>query len=316
MRTKKILMTVLIALFAVTTSTAKKKEGNTDWAKYDFMDEMKGKIKIPGKLKKSLKGNPSFVSDYCVSNALVMKGSESNAKGTVHSEVHLAGISNDAFQTMTNELYEEFATGLQHAGMTITDGEQLMQSDWALKKKDSKNNYVGKIGNDPMVDKAGIMDGAILGYGVFGVKEGISYRPEDKNVFFTSKKVFGNFYQNLVSQNDVNLISVNYYITFASFDGGRGYKSARLETQPVMSINPVVTIWGAKISFGKIPIWGDADWSLGIAETDLDKLEYFGLATSAEYAIKADPDKYIAEVKAIIQNFQDDLVAALKAEIN
>lgn len=131
----------------------------------------------------------------------------------------------------------------------------------------------------------------------------------------TNSTTYGLFYQNLALQNNVSLIAVYYNVTFAAFDGGRGYKTSRLETKPALTIQPTVVIDGVAITFKELPIWGNNDWSLGLTETDLNKLEYFGLATSGEYALNADPDKYIAEVKAIISNFQSDLLKALKAEL-
>jgi hypothetical protein len=318
MRTAKILFTTMFCLILIQNIQAKKdeKSENTKWDNVDFIDKYKGKIKVSGAAKKALSKNPVFVRDYTISNAMAMKGSESNAKGTVHSEVFFGGIPKDSFQKMVEELYAQFETEISGAGLNVVNGDELLQSAWAVKKAGDKDSWVGKTGNDPIDVKGKTMDGGVIqGFGVWGVREAVYFRPADKNVYMTNKKVFGTFYQNLSVQNDVSLIAVYYNITFASFDGGRGYSSAVLETKPNLTIQPTVVIDGVTISFGDLPIWGNNDWSLGIAETDLDKLEYFGLTTSAEYAIKADPEKYIAEVKAIISNFQTDLIQALKAEL-
>jgi hypothetical protein len=247
---------------------------------------------------------------------MAMKGSESNSKGTVHSEVFFGGIPKDPFQKMVDELHLQFETEIAGAGLNVVNGDELLKSDWAVKKSGDKDSWIGKTGTEPINVKGKTMDGGVIpGFGVWGVREAVYFRPVDKNVYMTNKKVYGTFYQNLSVQNDVSLIAVFYNITFASFDGGRGYSSSKLETKPNLTIQPTVVIDGVTITFGDLPIWGNNDWSLGITETDLDKLEYFGLATSAEYAIKADPDKYISEVKAIISNFQTDLIQALKEEL-
>jgi len=317
MRTKTILIGAILTLAIGTSALAKKekKVEKTKWENVDFFDKYKGKIKVTGGAKKNLARNPSFIRDYTIGNALVMKGSESNSKGSVFSEVFFGGIPQEPFQKMVEELYQQFTEGMSTAGLTITDGDELLKSDWAVKKSGDRGAWVGKTGNKPIPVKASIMDAVVPGYGVFGVKEAVNFRPENKNVYMTNKKVYGTFYQNLSVKSGVNLIAVYYNITFAAFDGGRGYKTSRLETKPVLSIQPTVVIDGVSITFGDLPIWGNNDWSLGLTQTNLNKLEYFGLATSGDYALQADPDKYIAEVKAIISNFQNDLIQALKEKM-
>lgn len=320
MRTNKFLLMMLLAVFMVSGANAKSDDGKTDWSKVNFIDEYKVKFKIPGAMSKSLKSNPTFITDYTINNALRMKGSESNAKGTVHSEVHFGGIPQDKFQKMVQDLYAHFQEQLLNAGITLTDGEKEIQSKSAQKQLEKGKHLIGKASGSAYNDKAGISEGSIPGYGVVFVKEGVTFRPEGKITYLSTSKVPGTFYQKFASENEVNLISIGYYLTYASFDGGRGYKRAYLETQPVLSVNPVITLSNPKgtigfITIGKGPFWGTGDWSLGLRETDLNQLEYFGLATSAEYAVEANADKYIEEVKDIVMNFQVDLVEALKAEL-
>lgn len=318
MRTTKILFLALVCLTITQTIQAQKEKNveKTKWENVDFFDKYKGKIKVPGSAKKNLSGNPSFIRDYAIGNAMVMKDSEKNAKGSVFAEVLFGGIPQEPFQNMVEELYQQFSDELSDAGLTVSDGDQLLQSEWALKKADQKGSWIGKTGSDPIHEKGKLMDGGIItGFGVWGVKEAVYFRPVNKNVYMTDKKVYGTFYSNLSAKNGVNLIAVYYNITFASFDGGRGYNTSKLTIQPNLTIQPTIVIDGVTITFRDLPIWGNNDWSLGIVETDLDKLDYFGLATSGEYAIKADADKYITEVKAIISNFQKDLIHALKEEL-
>lgn len=320
MRTMKILTMVLLVAFITPSAFAKKKPEKKDWSKVDFVKEYKMKIKLPGAAKKSLATNPTFITDFSINNALRMKRSESNAKGTVHSEVFFGGIPQDKFQAMVEELHQDFQSKLKDAGITLDNGEKLLQSDYALKQKENDKNLVGKTGSEPLHQKAGIMDGAIPGYGALFVKEGMSFRPVGKNSYIAGNKIYANFYQKLSTQENVNLISIGYYITFAGFEGSRGYSSARLETSAALSIQPVIMLTNPKGAFAFAsmeggPIWGNNDWSLGLKETELNKLEYFGLATSAKYAIQADPDKYVAELKSIIMNYQSGLVNALKSNL-
>ena len=321
MRTMKFLSVLMLLVYFTTVAIAKdKKPEKKVWENVDFVSDYKVKFKLAS-ASKSLKETSLFVTNYSVNNALRMKGSESNSKGTVHSEVFFGGIPQDKFQVMVNELYQHFQDELTKAGIKVSDGEKEINSEYANKQKENEKNIIGKTGKEPTHQKAGIAEGSIPGYGILFVKEGVSFKPADKNVYIAGNKIYANFYQKLATQENVNLINVNYNITFAAFDGSRGYSSASLETKPVMAILPVFTLTNPKgsISFITVeggPIWGNEGWSLGIRETDLNKLDYFGLATSADYAVEADPDKYIAEVKSIIMNFQTDFVAALKAELD
>ncbi len=321
MRTMKFLLAVLLlGIFSPITFAKDKKGEKVNWENVDFVNDYKIKFKLAS-ASKSLKETSVFITDYSVNNALRMKGSESNAKGTVHSEVFFGGIPQNKFQAMVEELYQHFQAELTKAGIQLSDGEKEINSEYANKQKENEKNFIGKTGNETYHQKAGIAEGSIPGYAVLFVKEGVSFRPVNKNVYIAGNKIYANFYQKLATQENVNLLNLSYNITFAGFEGSRGYSSARLETQPLLSILPVLTLVNPKGSFSFIsiengPIWGNEGWSLGIKETDLNKLDYFGLATSADYAIEADPDKYIAEVKAIIMNFQTDLVAALKAELD
>lgn len=318
MRTIKFILLLTFAVSMATATYAKKKKASPkDWSKVDFFDAYKVKTKFGKPASKSLTKNPTFINDYSIKNALKMKGMESNSNGTVHSAVTFAGIPRDKFQAMVDELYQQFQDELTSAGLHLTNGDELLKCDFAEKKKSDRGAVIGKTSNEPELEKASILDQMILGYGALAVKEGINFRPLDKNLYYSTKKVAPNFYQKLATLEDVNLISISYYVTFASFDGGRGYKNAVLQTNSVMSVNPVITIINPKgtysyIAMMKGPIWGGADWSLGVKQTDLNDLEYFGLATSAKYVIEADPDKYIKELKDIIMNYQVAIAKALK----
>lgn len=321
MRTMKFLSALMFLFVISVAAFAKDKIPEKKvWENVDFVNDYKVKFKLAS-ASKSLKETSLFVTSYSVNNALRMKGSESNSKGTVHSEVFFGGIPKDKFQAMVDELYQHFQDELTKAGIKVSDGEKEINSEYANKQKENEKNFIGKTGNETYHQKAGLTEGSIPGYAVLFVKEGVSFRPANKNVYIAGNKIYANFYQKLATQENVNLLNISYNITFAGFEGNRGYSSARLETQPLLSVFPMISLVNPKGSASFItveggPIWGNEGWSLGIKETDLNKLDYFGLATSADYAIEADPDKYIAEVKAIIMNFQTDFVAALKAELD
>ena len=316
MKAKILLMVLMVFLLGATSQAKKKEKAKTNWENVDFMDAYKIKVKIPGGVAKSLKNNKTFINNYSVGQALRMKGSEGTATKTLFSEVSFGGVSQSDFQAMVDELYQDFVSDLTAAGLNVTNGDEIVAGSYAQKKKADNKSWIGKVGKDPVPTKAGIMDGVILGYGVWGVKDGVDFRPTDSNVFLTSKKIYGNFYGNLISSENVNLISVAYYVTFAAFDGGKGYKDIKLATKPALSINPVVYISTPKgtstITVGKGPFWGNSGWSAGIVETDSHDGAFWGISSKAKYSIDVKPELYLGEIKAITKNFQKDLVQVIK----
>lgn len=312
---------ILISIFIAGTLYSQK-----DWSKVNFADEYKRKVKIKGGASKSLKKNKTFVNGYTISQAVTMTGSEKTATKAVYSEVSLNGLSNEAYQEMTDELYRQFIKELKAAGLQITTGEDVLASDQAQKriKKDRKDEIIGSTGKQPAYEgKKKITEGSIPGYGVWAVTRDISFPPRNKNVYLTSDVVkSGLFYGNLASRENFNLLRVNFYVSFASFDGGRGYKDIKLSTKPVLAVSATVQLVTSNGSFNeiyykKLPAWGSAEWSLGIDKSKDNKhtAEFLGLARSAEYQITADETKYLAEVKYIINHLQKDIAQAIKENL-
>lgn len=300
--------------------------GQKDWSNVDFANEYKMKVKIGGKSAKMLKNNKTFVNEYTVSQATTMKGNERSATKGVFSEVSLSGLDNEAFQAMVNELYHDLVAELEKAGLQVSDGSEVLASDYVQKrmKKDKKNEFAGNTGENPAYEgKMKITDGAILGYGAWAVTRDVSFPPTNKNRLVSDNRVTaGLFYQNASKDAEVNLMGLHFYVAFANFDGGRGYKDIKLETEPVLSVNAevqLITPNGAfnKVFFNKLPAWGSKEWSEGIEKGKDNKhmSEFLGLARSAEFEITANSEKYLSEVKSLIGKLQKDIVAGIKAEL-
>ena len=308
---------ILISGFAI---------GQKDWSNVDFADEYKLKVKIRNKSAKMLKNNKTFVNEYTVSQATTMKGNERSATKGVFSEVAFSGIDNEAYQQMVDELYLNLVKELENAGLQISNGDEVLASDYARKrlKKDKKNEFVGNTGENPAYEgKMKFTDGAILGYGAWAVTRDVSFPPTNKNRLVSNNRVtYGLFYQNASKDSEANLLGLHFYVAFANFDGGRGYKDIKLETEPALSVNAQVQLTTAngafnKVFFKKLPAWGSTEWSEGIEKGKDNKhmAEFLGLARSAEFEITANSEKYLSEVKSIIGKMQKDIVAAIKAEL-
>lgn len=317
MKSKLILLTLLFisgSLFA-----------QSDWSKYNFEKENKRKVKINGGGAKALKNNKTFINGYAVHQATYMKGSESSATKAVYSRAGLGGLDNPSYQKMVDGLYTELVDGLKDAGLNITDGEDVLASDFATKRKakDKNGESIGNVGTETSyTGKKKISEGSMPGYTVWAVHEDVSFRPTNANIYLSTNILsMGNFYQKLVQKEEYNLMMVDFYVTFASFDGGRGYKNISLETNAVMAVSVkvwVMTAGGkAEIYYKDMPVWGGDDWSLGLEKVkdNASTSEWLGLARSGEYYVMADPEKYISEVKSMISSLQKDLIKGIKSEL-
>jgi len=170
--------------------------------------------------------------------------------------------------------------------------------------------------------KKNITDGALPGYSVWAVHEDVSFHPTNKNIYISSNIVsMGNFYQKMVLKENYNLMMVNFFITFASFDGGKGYKNISLQTNAVLALSVQVNVMTpsgkVEVYYKNMPVWGNADWSLGLEEVkdNASTSEWLGLARSGEYYVMADKEKYISEAKSMISNLQKDIIKGMKVEL-
>lgn len=318
--TTKNLFTALALLISLSLFSQK------NWSKYDYSKEQKAKFSIKGSSAKSLKNNKTFIAGYTISQATTMKGSQRGATKSVFSEVSLGGLSNEQYQQMVDDLYNKFIEELNNSGLQITEGEDVLKTEYVKGKleKDRKDEYIGSTGDNPAYDgKKKIQEGAMPGYGAWAVTRDVSFPPRNKNIYLTSNIIkSGNFYGKLSNKENYNLLIVNFYVSFASFDGGRGYKDIKLATKPVMAVSVkinLVTPNGAynKLYYKDLPLWAGASWSEGIVKTKDNKStsEFLGLARSADYSITANSEKYITELKEIIDGFQKDIAKNIKENL-
>jgi len=317
MKTTLLLVIVLISgtLFA-----------QTNWNKVDYANDYKRKVNISGGSVKSLKKNKTFVAGYTVSQATFMKGSNTTATSGVHSKAGLGGLDNESYLLMVEELYKEFVQELEAAGLQITEGEDVMATEFVQAKiaKNKQDEYIGSTGDSPILEgKKKISDGSIPGYGAWAVHRDVSFQPGNKNIYQTTNLLkWGNFNLKLAAKEKYNLILINFYVSFAYFDGSSGYRDIKLKTNAVMAVSVQVSIFSAsggktEVYYKKLPIWGGDDWNLGFNTTknNASDAELFGLALSTEYQISADPKKYMQEAKSIIGNLQKDIAKGIKESL-
>jgi hypothetical protein len=292
----------------------------TNWETVDFIKEYKVDTKMPGGVSKSLRTNPTFINDYSVLQASLMKGSsqagvtQKQGVGSVFSEAALAGVSKEALQKLIDEMYAEFVEELRKAGLNITDGTDLMKSEYIKSKAGDKKANIGKTDGVAIFEKVGDTDPH-----VYDTKERNIFRPNDKNIFITNAVPAGNFYQKLSTKENVNLISIGYYIKFANFEGSKTVSKNKLTTSAGLSIHPVIMIYNPGGLFSWITftkgVGGNNNWSKGLVEKKSQDGSIFGLSSSADYSIHADEAKYIAELQSIISNLQKDLAAHIKSQL-
>lgn len=301
---------LIIALLIRFQSQAQK-----DWSKVDFKEAYKATYKIGGKTSKSLNNNKTFIPEYAISQAMLMKGSQSSSAlqsgnpKTVYSRATLTGINQDEYQQMVDNLYKELMESLANSGLIMTDGTDVLASAYAQKQlaKGSDKIRIENTGSTPKYEgKKSVDSNSILAYnaGAGAVLKDVTFPPRNKNIFQTKKKIHGNFYQFLADKEGYNLLFINHKVSFVSFDGARGYKDVNISTQPVISIKTTIKLTNPK-GYGEIyfkeAIWGSANWA-----KDIHKIK------SGEYEVIADSDAYIAELKAILSNLQKDIVKNIK----
>ncbi|HEY9115917.1 MAG TPA: hypothetical protein VIN10_14555, partial [Bacteroidales bacterium] len=71
----------------------------------------------------------------------------------------------------------------------------------------------------------------------------------------------------------------------------------------------------AYVSIGKGAIQGNNHWGKEMVEKSSKDGSFWGLSSSADYALEADEALYIAELKALISSLQSAMVDAMKEEM-
>jgi len=306
-------ITLLISLISLAAAAQK----STNWEAVDFVDEYKIKYKISGGAAKLLQSRPTFINDYSISQATLMKGSsqagtlQKQGTGSVFAEAALGGISKQEFQQMVDECYQQFKSELEAIGISITDGREVVQSRFAQKKKGKNRTLVGQAPDDPIFEKISALEGS-------DIKEVLHFRPTDKYIVNSWKNVSTLAFR-LSSKEDVNTISINYQVRFANFEGiKKGLSENILETQAGLSVVPVIEINNPKGKksqvFVKKSIHGGDSWAKGMVKTAEKDGDWLELSSSADYALAADSEAFIQELKSMILSFQEDLIQGLQEE--
>lgn len=303
---KRILpISFLIFLFLSLGALAQKGK-STDWSKTNFADEYKLNLsKYSGGVAKELQKSPVFVCDYKMLQYVQQKSANQKGGGpTVFAEAVLGGVEKEAYQKLTDELYDHLVSELKKAGLKIADGEAVIKSETAQKVADGKKEYA--------VDyPGGVENEKALGTGEYAI-----FRPR-RPQYFSTKKIPGTFYMKLARKEDVNLIYTTYTFTFAGFDRSRGYSSKRTSVGPYLTVNINMSITTPKgkwtvATFKKAPIVANNSWSQGVEKTSEHDGSYWGLSSKGSFTIHADQEKFLAEIKGMVKGAQEAMVAGLK----
>lgn len=309
----KTLQYVLILILLIGTSQS---YSQTDWSTVDFSEQYKASGKVSKKNTKSLQSGNVFVNKYIIGQATIMQGSESSSTKSVHSQASLTGLNQNDYQQMVDDLYQEFLQELHKYGIKTTDGAEIMKLPTVQNKlkKQKKNQHVGSTGDHPAYEGGNFVLQPVdqSFYPVFYVKNDVSFLPRNINVFYSDSRTTSYlFVKKLIEKDKIPTISIRYNVSFAQFDGSKGYKSVELSTKPIMVVNANVYINGypSGIEYKKA-IWAGNSWAEGMVKTkdNQGSSENLGLARSAGYSIQVNSDQYIAELRAIISNFQKDIV--------
>ena len=289
-----------------------------NWDAVDFIKDCKIKYKISGGAAKLLMKEPTFINDYSISQATLMKGSsqpgtlQKQGTGAVFAEAALGGVSKEEFQQMVEECHQHFKDQLNDIGFQLTDGKAVVNSKFAQKKKGKKKTLIGKTTDEPIFQKISFMQGS-------DIKEILHFRPRDQYVVAVWKNVSTIPFR-LSKKEDVNTISINYKVRFANFEGiKKGLSENTLKTKAGLSIIPTIVINNPKgkksIVYAKKRIYGGNSWAKGLVKTSERDGDWLGLSSSADYALAADSEAFIQELKNIIMAFQNDLINGMQQEM-
>ncbi len=315
---KTIITTLIIAATVLSVNAQKKnKEQLKNWSSYDFVGDHKMGF-APASGAKSLKKTKSFVSSYMLNQASLMTGSERSIQGgaSLSSKVRLGGVSQEALNKLVSELHGDLITQLKSVGLEISEGADVIGLDFVKEKaiKDKKV-FAGNVNITPYVRKYNATK-ANPPFSMVHVKESMRFFPQDVNYLINDKTITGTFFQKVAKKTNTNIILVKYNVTFASFKGGKGFKSINLSTNAYMTILPQITIYTPKgiisgIKFSKIWVANNRWLSeKGISEID-SKSNIIGNGSKSEYVAYAEDQLYTAELKATISKFQKDLASLL-----
>jgi hypothetical protein len=296
-----------------------------DWSSIDFTKKYKAKNNIKKKLKKSLHEGKPFINKYMISQATVMRGSQkssalqSGSPKTIYTTVSLTGLKKNDYQKMVDDLYLEFKNGLEASGIELMDGENLMKLSSVQKKlqKNKKTHHIGYVGDNTTISgKKGLADGSIPGYPQFAVMRDLSFLPGNSYTFYTDGK-FGDalFAKQLVEKDDVDIVSIIFKVSFVSFEGSRGYKRIQLSANPILSVKAHILINGYPSGLNyEENIMASNNWieSIEKMKDEYGNDEFFDSKKHIDGEIlRANSDKYIQELTAILSNFQKDIIKQL-----
>lgn len=304
MKKFKLLVTAAFLFISVAAFSQK------DWSKANIADDYKMNVsKLSGGVAKSLKAVPTFVCDYKVLQRIEQHGANSKGGGpSVFSGASFQGVEQAAYQKMIDDLHASLLKQLEAAGLTMADGNAIVNGEFAVSQNDGKNDF------------AGVHDGSIKEEKVDMTKDRQAIFRPAAPLYFTDRQIPGTYYMKLAKKENVNLMYVSYWITFAGFEADRGYNSKSLTTSPYLTVTPIVTLitpkglWSS-VTLNKGPIAGNDGWSSGVEEVKSRDGSFWGLSSSADYVVVAKQDEYIKEVSGIVGAFQKAMTEAVKAEL-
>lgn len=308
-----IQLSLILCIFSTLTIAQEK-----DWDAVNFVEDYKINYKISGGAAKLLMDKPTFINDYSISQATLMKGSsqegtlQKQGTGSVFAEAALGGVSKEEYQQMIEECYQHFKSQLETIGFKLTDGKRVVNSKYAQKKKGKNKTLIGKTPDEPIFQKVSFVQGS-------DIKEVLHFRPKNQYVAASWKDVSTIVFR-LSGKEDVNTFSINYVVRFANFEGiKKGLSENTLNTKAGLSIVPTIEINNPKgkksMVFAKKRIYGGNSWAKGMVKTSERDGDWLGLSSSADYALAADSEAFIQELKSIIMAFQNDLIKGMQKEM-
>lgn len=293
----------------------KEKGAPVKWESYDFSQN---KFKVTGGAFKKLKKHDTYIANFSVQQMTEAQGELTNKQKfrngvQIKSSVALSGVDNEMMQALTQQLYTDFTQNLQAAGVNLVDGKKVINNEF-VKSKVAKLDMVYS-GSGVLPAKEMSLKEPVVG--ALGNGLGTIYFHPDYNYLIDSRYI-GNGYYRMAMKSKTNIITVNYLLTFADFSGSAGYSTSSLQTRPLITVQPVITIYTPEGLIGtavynKLIYGNRKGWmsEKGMKEAGGSE-NIFGTVKKVGYVMYADNEKYKQEIRKMLNAVQGDVLQHIK----
>jgi hypothetical protein len=136
---KSIYLTFLLASVVVTLFAQKDPQADYDWKQYNFPAHFT--LKNGGGKNIFATNKRIFIANFHVAQVIVASGKQTGSSNLAKMSVSMSPIKVEAYQALTDKLYQQMVERLKHEGYTIVSDAEVANSEFAKKEHNGKNVY-------------------------------------------------------------------------------------------------------------------------------------------------------------------------------